>query len=98
MTASRRINTTTEANTLGDINEDWKVVALLGAGGWAWCGDLADPKQNMLFRNLAYPTRAGEQPHISTVTGRDWSGQLCIYARIFPVKFRRSPSAPKDWQ
>lgn len=87
-----RITTTTEANTLDDITEEWKIVARRYATGWEWIGELASERQNKLFRDLAFPWDR-TQPHFSTITGRDAIGLICVYARIYPMQFRRKGAA-----
>lgn len=94
----KKIDTATEAASLNDISEEWKIVAkrhLRTVSGeiaaiWEYCGSLSDSKENLSFRKLAFATARRECPHISCVTGRDAAGILCLYARIFPVSLRSS--------
>lgn len=91
------IATTTEATSLDDISDTWKVVAkrrlrtvaneVLAV--WDYTGTLSENKQNSAFRKMAFSYSRGEIPHISCVTGRDALGNLTLYARLYPMKLRR---------
>ena len=96
----KKITTRTEAKSLSDITEEWKVVArrYLGTIGssseihaiWRYCGDLAEASECMTLHKLAFPAVRHEQPLISVVTGRDDAGTLTLYARSFPKPPRPS--------
>jgi hypothetical protein len=95
---TRRIDTATEAKSLNDITGEWKIVArrlmrIIGANelnaAWDFCGSLADRHENEVFHEMAFAFNDGDQPHISVVTGRDWGGHLCLYARLYPVQLRK---------
>ena len=91
-----KIDTTTTATGLDNIDENWKVIArrhlrtISGeiAAIWEYSGTLSDSKENLAFRKLAFSAGRKEQPHISCVTGRDALGVLCLYARIYPTHLR----------
>lgn len=90
----KKISTQSEAKSLSDITDTWKVVArrYLGTLGksseihaiWRFCGDLMEASENMAFQRLAFPEERHRQPLISVVTGRDDAGTLTLYARSFP--------------
>ena len=82
--------TETEARSLEDITDNWKVIArriIIGdEAAWQYCGSIH--QQWTEFRRLAFPL-AGATPLVSVVTGRDGGGRLTLYARIMPVVPRR---------
>lgn len=97
-----RIRTTTEAASMADIDETWKIVGrrfLRTVSGevsaiWDYTGTLEDSHENRKFRALAFPTTRGGEPFFSVVTGRDEQGVLCLYARIYPQNLRRPRERP----
>jgi len=78
----KKITTTTEAHSLDDITEHWKIAATCWAGTWVWSGTLHDSGENSIFRLMVADGR------VSTVMGRDAAGRRVLYARIWPVRFR----------
>lgn len=79
-----RIETTPEARSLDDIDADWKIVARNVYGTWSYCGALRHESVYSLAHPVDGPAR------VSIVTGRDLSGRLCLYARIYPAAGRRA--------
>lgn len=72
------ITTTSEARSLDDINAVWKILARNIRGEWAYCGALR--------HDAVYPLAHSDDgaPRLSIVTGRDLSGMLVLYGRIYP--------------
>jgi hypothetical protein len=83
-----RIATTDEATSLNDLCGTWKIVAHAFPNGWRWNLSAAD---EATFRALAMRENRNEQPHYSVVTGRLETGECVLYARVFPVAWRRDP-------
>lgn len=87
----KRIVTTIEAESLADLNDQWKIaakrVSFTNAYGvhqmWTFSGLLADADYRR-FRDAAFPD--GRSPTISCVTGRGADENLVLYARVMPTR------------
>lgn len=77
---------TPDAASVTDIGANWRVVAHCQRGEWFYTGTIAD--DFAVFQALAWPS-PGQQPYLSCVTGRDASGGIVLYARVYPVIARK---------
>ena len=92
------IDVNTEASCLNDLCGEWKIVARRKFGvTWGWCLSVSDAQAlrkgaNLEPRQSAHAAPAVHRaptPHYSVVTGRcPGTGELRVYARIYPVQLR----------